>query len=130
MLGVGVSTGASTGSGSISQSALAGDLSLDTNALSSALASDPTSVHQVMQSWSIKFSSVVDLEAGPGGAISTRIQTDNTQSSFLATQISNLQQSNQVKQNQLVQEFAAMEAALSQNQSTSNWLTNQLNALP
>jgi flagellar hook-associated protein 2 len=130
MLQIGVSTGASTGSGSISQSALAGDLTLDTNALSRALANDPTSVHQVMQSWSIKFSSVVDLEAGPGGAISTRIQTDNTQSSFLGTQISNLQKANQVKQNQLVQEFAAMEAALSQNQSTSNWLTNQLNNLP
>jgi flagellar hook-associated protein 2 len=130
MLDIGVSTGASTGSGTISQSALAGDLTLDTNALSSALATDPTSVHQVMQSWSIKFSTVVDINAGPGGAISTRIQTDNTQSSFLATQISNLQQANQVKQNQLVQEFAAMEAALSQNQSTSNWLTSQLNNLP
>jgi flagellar capping protein FliD len=130
MLDIGVSTGASTGSGTISQNALAGDLTLDTNALSSALANDSTSVHQVMQSWSIKFSTLVDINAGPGGAISTRIQTDNTQSSFLATQISNLQQANQVKQNQLVQEFAAMEAALSQNQSTSNWLTSQLNNLP
>jgi flagellar hook-associated protein 2 len=130
MLQIGVSTGASTGSGAISQSALAGNLTLDTNALSSALASDPTSVHQMMQSWSIKFSSLVDLEAGPGGTISTRIQTDTSQSSFLATQIQNLTEANQVKQNQLVKEFAAMEAALSQNQSTSSWLTNQLNALP
>jgi flagellar hook-associated protein 2 len=130
MLQIGVSTGASTGSGAISQSALAGNLTLDTNALSSALASDPTSVHQMMQSWSIKFSSLVDLQAGPGGTISTRIQTDTSQSSFLATQIQNLTEANQVKQNQLVKEFAAMEAALSQNQSTSSWLTNQLNALP
>ena len=52
------------------------------------------------------------------------------ESSFLATQIQNLTQANQVKQNQLVQEFAAMEAALSQNQSTSSWLTSQLAALP
>ncbi|HSC02196.1 MAG TPA: flagellar filament capping protein FliD [Solirubrobacteraceae bacterium] len=130
MLQIGVSTGATTGSGAISTSALAGNLTLDTNALTTALTSDPTSVHAMMQSWSIKFSSLVDLEAGPGGTISTRIQTDNTQSSFLATQISNLQEANQVKQNQLVQEFAAMEAALSQNQSTSSWLTNQLAALP
>jgi flagellar hook-associated protein 2 len=130
MLQIGVSTGAATGSGAISQSALAGDLTLDTNALSSALANDATSVHQMMQSWSIKFSSLVDLEAGPGGAISTRIQTDNSHSSFLATQIQNLQEANQVKQSQLVREFAAMEAALSQNQSTSSWLTSQLAALP
>jgi flagellar capping protein FliD len=84
----------------------------------------------MMQSWSIGFSSLVDAEAGPGGTISTRIQSDAGQTSFLATQISNLQQANTVKQNQLVQEFAAMEAALSQNQSTSNWLTSQLNHLP
>jgi flagellar hook-associated protein 2 len=130
MLQIGVSTGATTGSGAISTSALAGDLTLDTNALTTALTSDPTSVHQMMQSWSIKFSSLVDLEAGPGGTLSTRVQTDNTRSSFLATQIQNLQEANQVKQNQLVKEFAAMEAALSQNQSTSNWLTSQLNSLP
>jgi flagellar hook-associated protein 2 len=130
MLQIGVSTGATTGGGAISTSALAGNLTLDTNALTTALTTDATSVHQMMQSWSIKFSSLVDMDAGPGGTISTRIQTDNTQSSFLATQISNLQEANLVKQNQLVQEFAAMEAALSQNQSTSSWLTNQLAALP
>ncbi|MGN6867483.1 MAG: flagellar filament capping protein FliD [Solirubrobacteraceae bacterium] len=130
MLQIGVSTGATTGGGAISTSALAGNLTLDTNALTTALTTDATSVHQMMQSWSIKFSSLVDMDAGPGGSMSTRIQTDNTQSSFLATQISNLQEANQVKQNQLVQEFAAMEAALSQNQSTSSWLTSQLAALP
>jgi flagellar hook-associated protein 2 len=130
MLQIGVSTGAATGTGTISTSSLAGDLTLDTNALSTALSSDPTSVHQMMQSWSIKFSSLVDREAGPGGTMSTRIQTDTSRNSFLATQISNLQEANQVKQNQLVKEFAAMEAALSQNQSTASWLTNQLNALP
>jgi flagellar hook-associated protein 2 len=130
MLQIGVSTGATTGSGAISTSALAGDLTLNSNALTTALTSDPTSVHQMMQSWSIKFSSLVDLEAGPGGTLSTRVQTDNSRSSFLATQIQNLTEANQVKQNQLVKEFAAMEAALSQNQSTSNWLTSQLNSLP
>jgi flagellar hook-associated protein 2 len=129
MLDIGVSTGAATGSGTVSQSALAGDLTLDTNALTAALTNNATGVHQLMQSWSIKFSSLVDAEAGAGGTISTRIQSDTSQSSFLATQIANLQQANTVKQNQLVQEFAAMEAALSQNQSTSNWLTSQLNQL-
>jgi flagellar hook-associated protein 2 len=130
MLDIGVSTGSSTGGGTVSQSALAGDLTLDTNALTSALTSNPTAVHQMMQSWSIKFSSLVDGEAAGGGTISTRIQSDSSRSSFLATQIQNLTEANQVKQNQLVQEFAAMEAALSQNQSTSNWLTNQLASLP
>ena len=34
------------------------------------------------------------------------------------------------KQAQLTQQFAALEAALSQNRSTSSWLTTQLAALP
>ena len=83
-----------------------------------------------MQSWSIRFSSLVDGEAAPGGTISVRMQSETSQSSFLTTQIQNLTQNNQIKQAQLVQEFAKMEAALSQNQSTSSWLTSQLAALP
>jgi flagellar hook-associated protein 2 len=130
MLDVGVSTGATTGSAAVSQSALAGDLTLDTNALTTAVTNNPTGVHKMMQSWSIEFSSLVDGEAGPGGTISTRIQSDTSQTSFLTTQIANMTEANQVKQNELVQEFAAMEAALSQNQSTASWLTSQLNALP
>jgi flagellar hook-associated protein 2 len=130
MLNIGVSTGATTGSGTVSQTALAGDLTLDTNALSTALASNATGVHQMMQSWSIGFSALVNGEAGAGGTISSRVQADTSQSSFLSTQIANLTEANQVKQNQLVKEFAAMEAALSQNQSTASWLTSQLAALP
>lgn len=130
MLNIGVSTGASTGTGGISQSALAGDLTLDASTLTAALTSNSSGVKSMLTSWSIHFSNIVDNEGAPGGTISVRIQADNTQSSNLATQIQNLTEANTVKQHQLVQEFAAMEAALSQNQSTSNWLTSQLAALP
>jgi flagellar hook-associated protein 2 len=129
MLDAGVSTGATTGTGAISQSALAGNLTLDTGALTNALTNDASGVKSMMQSWSIKFSSLVDLQAGAGGTLSVRMQADTGRSSFLATQIQNLAEANQVKQAQLVREFAAMESALSQNQATSNWLTNQLNSL-
>ena len=130
MLDIGVSTGATTGSGAVSQSALAGDLALNSTTLTSALTNSASAVKSMLTSWSIEFSGMVDNESAAGGTISTRIQNDNSQSSNLATQIQNLNQANAVKQNQLVQEFAAMEAALSQNQSTSNWLTSQLAALP
>ena len=129
MLNAGVSTGATTGSGAISQSALAGNLTLDTTALTNALTSNASGVKAMMQSWSIEFSSLVDTEAGSGGTISVRMQSETSQSSFLTTQIQNLTAANQIKQNQLVQEFAQMEAALSQNQSISNWLTSQLKSL-
>jgi flagellar hook-associated protein 2 len=130
MLNIGVSTGATTGSSAVSQSALAGNLTLDATALTSALTSNASGVKAMLTSWSIGFSSIVDTTAGPGGDISIRLQNDTTQTSYLATQIQNLTEANTVKQNQLVQEFAAMEAALSQNQSTSNWLTSQLSSLP
>ncbi|MBV9606569.1 MAG: flagellar filament capping protein FliD [Solirubrobacterales bacterium] len=130
MLDAGVSTGTTTGSGTVSQNALAGDLTLDTATLTTALASNASGVKSMFTSWSIGFSGLVNNEAAAGGTISTRIQSDTSQSSFLSTQIANLQQANTVKQNELVQEFAAMEAALSQNQSTSSWLTSQLAALP
>ena len=79
----------------------------------------------MLQSWSISFSSMVNNEAAPGGTIDTRIQGDDTQSNYLATQISNMQAANTQQQSELVQEFANMEAALSSSQSTSSWLTSQ-----
>lgn len=130
MINAGVSTGATTGTGAVSQSALAGDLTLDTGALSTALATNASGVKSMFTSWSIEFSGLVNNEAAPGGSISVRMQSETSQSSYLSTQIKNLTDANTVKQNELVQEFAAMEAALSQNQSTASWLTSQLAALP
>jgi flagellar capping protein FliD len=50
--------------------------------------------------------------------------------SQLGSQIAAMQQILNDKQTQLQKQFAAMEAALSANQSTSAWLTSQINALP
>lgn len=130
MLDIGVSTGAASGSGAPSQSAIAGDLTVDTTALTQALTNNASGVKSMLTSWSIHFSNLVNNEAAPGGDISTRISTDTDQLSNLATQISNLQDSNTQKQDSLVAEFAKMEAALSSSQSTSSWLTSQINALP
>jgi flagellar hook-associated protein 2 len=130
MLDIGVSTGATTGSATPSQSALSGNLTLDTNALASALQSNPSGVEGLFGSWANSFSSLVNAAAGPGGSISGRIQDDDDQSSSLQTQVDNLNSANQVKEQALVNEFAQMEAALSSNQSTQSWLTSQINALP
>jgi flagellar hook-associated protein 2 len=129
MLDIGVSTGASTGQGP-SATTLAGNLSLNASTLTAALQSNPTGVQSMIASWSSSFSSLVNAAGGPGGAISLRINDDNNQSANLATQIANLNVANAQKQKSLVQEFARMEAALSQQQSTSTWLTSQIAALP
>ena len=130
MLDIGVSTGATTGTGAPSQSAINGNLTLDAGALTQALTSNSGAVHSMLQSWSINFSFGIDDESAPGGVISQRISGDSTQVSYLGSQIDNLNQANTQKQAQLVQEFAQMEAMLSSNQSTSSWLTSQLAALP
>jgi flagellar hook-associated protein 2 len=130
MLNLGVSTGATTGGGAPSQSAIAGNLTLDTGALASALANNFSGARSVLQSFSISFLWMVNDVAAPGGTLDSRIQDDQSQYSNLSTQISTLQALNAQKQASLVQEFANMEAALSNNQSTASWLTSQISALP
>ncbi|MGH2856445.1 MAG: flagellar filament capping protein FliD [Solirubrobacteraceae bacterium] len=130
MLDIGVSTGATTGSGNVSQSALAGDLTLNATTLTSQLQANPSGVQSVLNSWSINFSGLVNNEAAAGGTIDERIQGDSTQLGQLGDQISTMQAALSDKQAQLVQQFAQLEASLSSNQSTSSWLTSQLAALP
>ncbi|MBV8220052.1 MAG: flagellar filament capping protein FliD, partial [Solirubrobacterales bacterium] len=84
MLDIGVSTGAASGSGAPSQSSISGQLTLNTTALTAALTSNGSAVKSMLQSWSINFSFMVNNEAAPGGTISSRIQGDDTQISYLA----------------------------------------------
>ncbi len=60
MLDVGVSTGATTGTGAISATSLLGDLTLNASTLTSALQSNPSGVQSMLTSWSINFSSLVN----------------------------------------------------------------------
>lgn len=130
MLDIGVSTGATTGSGTESASALAGDLTLNTTTLQNALSSNPQGVQQLLGGWANSFSTLVGTEADAGGTLSQRINGDTSQVSSLGNQISTMQAALTDQENQLVQQFAAMESALSSNSSESSWLTQQIKALP
>lgn len=130
MLSIGVSTGAASGNAAPSQSSIDGQLTLDTSTLTTALQSNPGGVLQMLQSWSQSFSAIVNAQAGPGGAIDSRTQTDTTRINQLGNQIQAMQAALNDKELALQQQFAAMEAALSQNQSTQAWLTSQISALP
>jgi flagellar hook-associated protein 2 len=127
---IGVSTGATTGSGAESQTALAGNLTLNATTLTNMLQSNASGVKSILSSWSSSFVGLVDNASDPGGTIATRIVGDNSQISNLGSRISSMQSALTDKQNFLVQEFAQLEAALSSNQSQSSWLTTQLAALP
>jgi flagellar hook-associated protein 2 len=127
---IGVSTGATTGSGAVSQSALSGNLTLDATTLTNMLTSNPSSVKSILGGWSSGFVNIADNASDPGGTIAARIGGDNSQISNLGNQISSMQSALTDKQNFLVQEFAQLEAALSSNQSESSWLTSQIASLP
>jgi flagellar hook-associated protein 2 len=127
---IGVSTGATTGSGAESASALAGNLTLDPTALTNMLQSNASGVQNILKGWSSSFVNLTDNAADPGGTIAARIAGDSSQISTLGNQISSMQSALTDKQNFLVQEFAQLEAALSSNQSESSWLTSQISSLP
>jgi flagellar hook-associated protein 2 len=127
---IGVSTGATTGSGAESQSALTGNLTLNATTLTNMLTSNPSGVKSILSSWSSNFVNTVDNAADPGGTISTRMAGDSSQISTLGNRITSMQSALTDKQNFLVQEFAQLESALSSNQSESSWLTSQIASLP
>ena len=130
MLDLGVSTGATTGSGAVSQSALSGNLTLNATTLANQLTSNPAGVKAVLSSWGQSFTSLVDNASDPGGTIAGRINANNADYSNLGNQISAMQSALNDKQAALVQQFAQLEASLSSNQSTSSWLTSQIAQLP
>lgn len=130
LMDLGVSTGATTGSSVPSQTAISGQLTLDANALTQAITSNPSGVTNVLKAFSQNFTNLVNPVAQPGGSIDSRVQGDNQQISDLTNQISNMQAALSDRQNQLQQQFAQLEALLSQNQSTESWLSSQISALP
>jgi flagellar capping protein FliD len=73
---------------------------------------------------------VVNTTSGLAGTIDVRLSNDTRQISSLSRRISTMQSALDGKQNHLTTQFAALEAALSGNQSTSAWLTSQINSLP
>jgi flagellar hook-associated protein 2 len=129
MLDIGVSTGgASTGGPTASE--LAGHLTLNASTLEAALKTSSTAVQKVAGAWANSMATTVNNYSGLGGTIEVRLSGDNRQVSSLTRRIGTMQSALDDKQNQLTRQFALLEAALSGNQSTSSWLTSQINALP
>jgi flagellar hook-associated protein 2 len=129
MLDIGIGTGRATGAAT-TQNQLSGDLTLDQSSFLNALQSNASGVRQVLSSWSISFTNLVNNEASAGGTLDTRVQGDTSQITSLANQLQNLTVANTQKQNALVAQFAKMESVLAQNQSESSWLTSQIASLP
>jgi flagellar hook-associated protein 2 len=129
MLDIGVSTGAAS-SGGPTASELAGNLTLNPSTLEAALRSNSAGLQKAVGSWANSMASVINPHSGHGGTIEARLSGDSRQVSTLSRRIGTMQSALDDKQRQLTQQFAKLEAALSGTQSTSSWLTSQLNSLP
>jgi flagellar hook-associated protein 2 len=129
MLDIGISTGAAS-TGGPTASELAGNLTLNAATLESALKANATAVQKVVGTWANSMATTVNNYSGLGGTIEVRLSGDNRQVASLSRRIGTMQSALDDKQKQLTRQFALLEAALSGNQSTSSWLTSQINALP
>jgi flagellar hook-associated protein 2 len=129
MLDIGVSTGAAS-SGGPTASELAGNLTLNPSTLETALRSNSAGLQKAVGSWANSMASVINPHSGHGGTIEARLSGDSRQVSTLSRRIGTMQSALDDKQRQLTQQFAKLEGALSGTQSTSSWLTSQLNSLP
>lgn len=129
MLDIGVSTGAAS-SGGPTASELAGNLTLNASTLEAALKSNPTGVQKAVGSWANSMASAINPHSGHGGTIEARVSGDSRQVASLTRRIGSMQSALDDKQRQLTKQFAMLEAALSGHQTTSSWLTSQINSLP
>jgi flagellar hook-associated protein 2 len=126
---IGISTGAPTGNGTPSQTAVEGQLTVDTAKLESAIETNPAGVEKMLQSWSTGFQALINANAAPGGSLEARITGDSTQTSELGTRIATMNEMLAIRQKTLESEFAAMEKIMAQSQSQSAWLNDQLTSM-
>lgn len=126
---IGISTGAPTGNGTPSQTAVEGQLTVNTAELESAIQANPAGVEKMLQSWSKGFQELVNANAAPGGSMEARISGDTAQTSELSSRITNMNEMLAIRQKTLESEFAAMEKIMAQSQTQSSWLNAQLSSM-
>jgi len=133
---IGISTGDTTGDGTINQDAVNGKLVVDDDKLDSMLDTNPDGVKALLGAtlgsagFAQAMDSVLSPEVDPGGDFDTIISQTNSEASDLAGQIADWDQRLSDQQDRLKAQFSAMESALSQSQSQQSWLTSQIAGLP
>ncbi len=109
-------------------------MALDSTQLTTALSTDPNGVARLFtdttQGFATRLGSLAQQLVTPNGIVDGETQGLNSQISFLQTQIDNQQVRLTAERQSLRQQFSALDALLGTMQTTSNFLTQQLAALP
>ncbi len=133
---IGISTGDTTGDGTINQDAVNGKLVVDDDKLDSMLDTNPDGVKALLGAtlgtagFAQAMDSVLSPEVDAGGDFDTLISQTNSEASDLAGQIADWDQRLSDQQDRLKAQFSAMESALSKSQTTQSWLSSQIAGLP
>ena len=132
---IGVSTGASTGGGTVSADAVSGKLVLDEAKLGAALDADPTAVKALLggvtgvEGIAQRFESSIGPVTGSGGSVEQRVASGNSELSRVKSQMTDLDRRLELREKGLRARFAALEKALASSQQQGNWLSAQLRGL-
>ena len=132
---IGISTGATTGSGTINQNSVDGLLTLDSGKLSTAIDTNATAVRRLLQGDSTttgvsgRIGTLLDAYVGTGGVISGRVDSAALEIKDMGDQMAELTTRLAAKKASLQAQFTAMETALSQSQSQGQWLNGQISSM-
>jgi flagellar hook-associated protein 2 len=135
MTEIGVTTGKSVGAGTINQDSVAGLLTFDKEAFTTALNNDPGSVRKMLSGTSTdggfaqSFDALLTPVVQTDGTIDQTIRSQDNLRRALSDQISRMDQILAKKQETLKQQFTAMETAIQNSSSQGQWLSGQLAAL-
>jgi flagellar hook-associated protein 2 len=135
---VGLSTGSATGGGPLSSDSIDGKLTLDSDTFSTALSSRFDDVKALFTNTTGSYSSEGlaqrlngvltpwTASSASNGLLNTRIDGETKTISDLTAQSSAWDQRLAIRQQTLQAKFVAMETALSQAQSQSDWLSGEI----
>ena len=128
---VGVSTGASTGSGVLDKDAISGRLKFDEKAFDEAYASNPTKVRQLLggsgvEAFGQSFAALIDNYSAASGVLKERLAQSDAAIQAVKDGLERFDKRLEARQSYLQRQFAAMESAMSKSQSLSQYFSAQV----
>lgn len=133
---IGITTGATTGSGSASKTAIDGKLVLDEVKLDAKLDSNLLDVRRMLggvtgvDGFAQRFEGIVDPYTRAGGQIEGRLSAATGELDRLKDAMGRLDDRLALKEKRLRAQFTSLETLLTQSQSQAQWLSGQLGSLP
>jgi flagellar hook-associated protein 2 len=125
---LGITVPGATG-GTVSEDGKAGKLVIDSDKLTSALQTDWTTVKGFFTGFSKSVGDYVKTQTGGSGVIDKRLDSATRNQKLLQSQLDDMNERLDQKEQRLKAQFAAMESAMAASQTQQAWLTAQINSL-